>query len=132
MSEPRPRELEEIAVAVTRPRGRDGGRNFADPISRQRFIRTQRERAMVKAWRACPEALGYLRGVVVGTEAFDPGRFKAASLILSKTMPSVTAQAVLSEATTLHVDGRDRDLTLRARFEAVGLEFPGDHLGSGG
>ena len=120
MSDPKPRELEGVARAVGRPRGREGGRNHT-PESRARLIRQQRERAQVRAWRAAPEAIAWLRGVLAGTEEYSEGKYKAASLILSRTMPTLSAQAVESHSTSVTVSADTLAEGLHARLKAVGM-----------
>jgi hypothetical protein len=71
--------------------------------SARRFVGAQRDRALLRLWRGAPEAVSYLVAVVKGTAEFNEGKFKAASQILSRTLPTITAQAVESNATNVSV-----------------------------
>lgn len=72
--------------------------------STQRYIDTRREQAKMRLWKKTPDVVLYVCRVALGLETFDEGRLKAATLILSRTMPTISSQVV--EATSTSVSAR--------------------------
>lgn len=64
--------------------------------SARRYVSLRRDRALLRMWKAAPEAIKYIAAVAAGREKYDDGRFRAAREILLRTMPTITAQTVAS------------------------------------
>ncbi len=105
----------------------DAGRLVGRPRelgSARRFVSVQRDRAMLRLWRSAPEAVGYLADVVRGRAEFDEGKYKASVQLLSRCLPTVTAQAIQSDTTTITAAVEARaDRPVASMTPAVAIEI---------
>lgn len=121
---PEPDSVEVEATPVTAVERRRVSVNVGRPrelASARRFVATQRERTLLRLWRGAPEAISYLVDVVAGRRDFDAGRYKAATQILSRCVPTLTAQAIQSDtvSTVMTVEGDGTMAAARALLQEV-------------
>jgi hypothetical protein len=82
------------ATPVVQRRGSSlAGRPITSAAAR-RLVHDRRERTTLRMWKRAPAVVTYVCRVALGEEPYDEGRLKAAQLILSRTMPTVTSQQV--------------------------------------
>ena len=88
--------------------------------SSRRLVTQARDRATIRLWKAAPDAVRYLHDVALGTEEYVEGRYKACVAILGKTMPNVSAQMIVSDATSINAEVKVPPTeALLARLESV-------------
>jgi hypothetical protein len=69
--------------------------------SARRFVNVQRDRALLRLWRGAPDAVSYLFDVIKGKATYEEGKYKSCLAILSRCIPTVTSQTVVSDATSI-------------------------------
>jgi hypothetical protein len=88
--------------------------------SSRRLVTALRDKATIRLWKASPDAIRYLHEVALGKAEYVEGRFRACVAILGKTMPNVSAQLIVSDATSLNADVKvPPSDALLARLESV-------------
>jgi hypothetical protein len=69
--------------------------------SSKRYVDLRREQTSMRMWRQAPDVLSYVVAVALGKEPVDEGRLKAAGMILSRCIPTVTSQEVRADTTSI-------------------------------
>lgn len=69
--------------------------------SSRRVVNDCRDKAQLKLWKSAPACVQYLADVVGGRADFNEGKFRAAVALMSRTLPTVSAQSLVTDSTSI-------------------------------
>jgi hypothetical protein len=118
---------EDVAVSVAEPWTLRGRPPSKEGLERRK--RRGREITTARLWQVAPGVLAYVAAVALGREKYDKGRLAAASMILSRCVPTITSQTVVADSRSVSVSVEaDRGVALE-RMAAEIAAFAGSGNG---